>query len=98
MKDTVKIQKLKGSASTTPTNGQERDSMLTWDSTTRVLVGVSAGKAHSLGYSYFCGEHSRLAPNMQRFPVYAQVYAPQNPIGSQTKHRQQKEGRRGRQA
>ncbi len=52
MKDTVKIQKLKVSAYTIPTDGPEADGTLAWDSTTLVLVEVSAGKAHGLGYSY----------------------------------------------
>ena len=46
------IQHLKVSAYTVPTDLPESDGTLAWDSTTLVLVEVTAGNVQGLGYTY----------------------------------------------
>jgi L-alanine-DL-glutamate epimerase-like enolase superfamily enzyme len=46
------IQQLKVSAYTVPTDMPESDGTLAWDSTTLVLVEVTAGNVQGLGYTY----------------------------------------------
>ncbi|MCW5793580.1 MAG: hypothetical protein KIS97_04495 [Nitrospira sp.] len=47
-----KIEKVQVSAYTIPTAGPESDGTLEWDRTTLVLVDVSAGGQHGIGYTY----------------------------------------------
>ena len=47
-----KIEKVQVSAYTIPTAGPESDGTLEWDQTTLVLVDVSAGGQHGIGYTY----------------------------------------------
>ena len=46
------IQRLEVSAYTVPTDVPESDGTYTWDSTTLVLVEVTAGNVQGLGYTY----------------------------------------------
>jgi len=46
------IQRLEVSAYTVPTDVPESDGTFAWDSTTLVLVEVTAGNVHGLGYTY----------------------------------------------
>jgi L-alanine-DL-glutamate epimerase-like enolase superfamily enzyme len=46
------LQQLKVSAYTVPTDAPESDGTLAWDSTTLVLVEVTAGNVQGLGYTY----------------------------------------------
>jgi L-alanine-DL-glutamate epimerase-like enolase superfamily enzyme len=48
----VPIDSLHVAAYTVPTDGPESDGTLEWDSTTIVVVQVSAGGVHGVGYSY----------------------------------------------
>ncbi|WP_423146026.1 enolase C-terminal domain-like protein [Rubrolithibacter danxiaensis] len=50
--ETVKIQKLRTSAYTVPTDAPESDGTLEWNSTTLVLVEVEAGNNTGIGYTY----------------------------------------------
>ncbi len=50
--DEVKIDALHAGAYKVPTNGEESDGTLIWDSTTMVLVKVEAGGKTGIGYSY----------------------------------------------
>ena len=46
------IQRLEVSAYTVPTDVPESDGTFAWDSTTLVLVEVTAGNVQGLGYTY----------------------------------------------
>lgn len=48
----AKIEKLLVSAYTIPTAGPESDGTLEWNQTTLVLVDVTSGRHHGLGYTY----------------------------------------------
>src|SRR5438046_7526646 len=52
MRDTVLIDELNGSAYTIPTESPEADGTYEWDSTTIVIVDVTGGGKHGLGYTY----------------------------------------------
>ena len=52
MRDTVLIDDLNVSAYTIPTESPEADGTYEWDSTTIVIVDVTGGGKHGLGYTY----------------------------------------------
>lgn len=52
MPERIAIEKVRASAFTVPTKSPESDGTLRWDSTTLVLVRVSAGGKTGIGYSY----------------------------------------------
>src|SRR5213592_4384833 len=52
MRDTVLIDDLRVSAYTIPTETPEADGTYEWDSTTIVIVEVTGGDKHGLGYTY----------------------------------------------
>lgn len=52
MGERVSIEKIEVSAYTVPTDSQESDGTLEWDSTTMILVEAAGGGEHGLGYTY----------------------------------------------
>jgi L-alanine-DL-glutamate epimerase-like enolase superfamily enzyme len=52
MPDNVKIDKIRASAFTVPTQSPESDGTLQWDATTLVLVQIEGGGKTGIGYSY----------------------------------------------
>ena len=52
MRDTIPIRKTKVSALTVPTDSPEADGTFSWNSTTMVLVEISAGNQTGIGYTY----------------------------------------------
>ena len=52
MGERVSIEKIEVSAYTVPTDSQESDGTLRWDSTTMVLVEATGGGGRGLGYTY----------------------------------------------
>lgn len=48
----VRLERVEASAYTLPTDAPEADGTITWDSTTLVLVELSAGGQRGLGYTY----------------------------------------------
>lgn len=59
-----RIQALKASTYTVPTEAPESDGTLTWNSTTVVVVEVSADGARGLGFSYATGACARLIEDL----------------------------------
>ena len=52
MRDTIPIRKTKVSVLTVPTDSPEADGTFSWNSTTMVLVEISAGNQTGIGYTY----------------------------------------------
>ena len=62
----VAIEELAVSVYVIPTSSPESDGTLEWKSTTMVLVELSAGKAHGMGYTYACRATAQLINEQMR--------------------------------
>jgi L-alanine-DL-glutamate epimerase-like enolase superfamily enzyme len=52
IRDSIIIKEVKVAAYTIPTDSPESDGTIKWDSTTLILVQISAGNHKGIGYSY----------------------------------------------